>query len=114
MYPETNIVNVPQNRLKMWQLCTNLKQQFWSIWHKYYLNILQNRPKWLSSVDNVKIGTLVILKEDNTPPLSWPMARIVNTFSGHDGKIRCVEVKRPNNNTHVRSIHKICVLPIDD
>ncbi|KAL0830137.1 hypothetical protein ABMA28_003594 [Loxostege sticticalis] len=113
MYPEPNLSNVPQNKLKFWQLCTQLKQNFWKTWHKYYLNILQNRPKWRNDQCNVKLGSLVILKQDNIPTMSWPMARIVKLFEGHDGKVRAVEVRTPNNRTHTRAIHKICVLPIE-
>lgn len=113
MYPENDISNVPQNRLKFWQLCTQIKQSFWKMWHKQYLNVLQNRPKWLNISPNIKIGTLVILREDNVPVMFWPMARVVNTYPGHDGHVRAVEVKTSNGKTHTRSIFKICVLPLD-
>lgn len=113
MYPEYNVQDVPSNRLKYWQLCTQIKQSFWKLWYKNYLNTLQNRPKWLNVSPNVKIGTLVILKEDNIPIMDWPMARIVNVFPGHDGHVRAVEVKTSNGKRHKRSILKICVLPID-
>ncbi|XP_047032142.1 uncharacterized protein LOC124638995 isoform X2 [Helicoverpa zea] len=113
MYPEINVCNVPQNRLKFWQLCNSLKQSFWKVWHQCYLNLLQNRPKWRDTVCNVKLGNLVILKEDNIPPMSWPMARIVKLFPGHDGKIRAVDVRTPNGKTHTRAINKICLLPIE-
>ncbi|XP_028157714.1 uncharacterized protein LOC114350946 isoform X1 [Ostrinia furnacalis] len=113
MYPEQNVV-VPRNKLKFWQLCTNLKQMFWKTWHKKYLNVLQNRPKWRTDCNDVKVGSLVILKDDNTPSMSWPMARIINVFPGHDTKVRAVEVMTSNKKTHVRGIHKVCLLPIDD
>lgn len=113
MYPENDVTNVPQNRLKFWQLCTQIKQSFWKMWHKQYLNVLQNRPKWLNVAPNIKIGTLVILKEDNVPSMFWPMARVVNTYPGHDGHVRAVEVKTANGKTHTRSILKVCALPLD-
>lgn len=93
MYPETDVCNVPQNRLKFWQQCTQLKQSFWKLWHKQYLNILQNRPKWRTESCNIKVGSLVIIKEDNLPSMCWPMARVTNVFPGHDNKVRAVEVK---------------------
>ncbi|XP_048479524.1 uncharacterized protein LOC125488579 isoform X1 [Plutella xylostella] len=114
MYPESDITNIPQNRLKFWQICTQIKQSFWKVWHKNYLNVLQNRPKWKFDVCNVKLGSLVILKEDNAPPMMWPMARIVKLFPGHDSKVRAVEVRTPNNKSHIRAINKICILPIED
>ncbi|XP_059049990.1 uncharacterized protein LOC131844997 [Achroia grisella] len=73
-----------------------------------------NRPKWQNKTPNVRTGSLVILKEDKIPCMSWPMARVINVLPGHDGNVRAVEVKTPTNKTHIRSIHKICVLPIPD
>ncbi|CAG9136698.1 unnamed protein product [Plutella xylostella] len=73
---EQNITDLPENRLKFWQKCTALTQQFWRHWSKHYLNNLQNRPKWKQSLPNVKVGDLVILKETETPPMTWPMARV--------------------------------------
>ncbi|XP_028164538.1 uncharacterized protein LOC114355741 isoform X1 [Ostrinia furnacalis] len=114
MYPENDVTNIPSNRLKFWQLCNQIKQSFWKMWYKQYLNSLQNRPKWLDVLPNVKVGTIVILKEDNVPVMSWPMARVTKVFPGHDGRVRAVEVIRSNRKSHVRSIRKICILPIDD
>lgn len=114
MYPEVDVTNVQQNRLKFWQLCTQLKQSFWKMWYKQYLNVLQNRPKWLNICPNFNIGSLVILREDNVPTMSWPMARVTKVFPGHDGLVRSVEVRTPNGKTHVRSISKLSILPIDN
>lgn len=113
MYPENDVSNTPQNRLKYWKLCTQLKQSFWKMWYKQYLNVLQNRPKWLNVTPNVKVDSLVILKEDNVPTMCWPLARIVKLYPGHDGHVRAVEVKTANGKSHVRSITKICVLPLE-
>lgn len=46
--------------------------------------------------------------------MSWPMARVTKLFPGHDGNVRAVEVSTPKNKTHIRAIHKICILPIDE
>jgi hypothetical protein len=114
MYPEPDLGNVTQNRLKFWQQCTQLKQYFWKMWHKQYLNTLQNRPKWRVTSKNITVGSLVILREDNCPPMSWPMARVIKTFPGHDGLVRAVEVKTSNGRTHTRAITKLSLLPLDD
>ena len=79
----------------------------------YNISCMLNRPKWLNVLPNVKIGTIVILKEDNVPIMSWPMARVTNTFPGHDGHVRAVEVINSKGNTHVRSVTKNCILPVD-
>ena len=110
-FPEPDLNNVPQNRLKFWKLCTQMQQHFWQRWHKDYLSQLQNRPKWQRVVENVKDGMLVLLKDDNIPSLKWPMARIIKVIPGKDGKVRVVQV-RTQNGIYTRSITKIAVLPI--
>ncbi|KAF2903609.1 hypothetical protein ILUMI_02580, partial [Ignelater luminosus] len=39
-----------------------------------------------------EVGQMVLLKEDDTPPLCWRMRRIVRTFLGADGEVRVVDV----------------------
>lgn len=113
-YPEPDITQIPQNRLKFWQLVEQIRQMFWKVWSKNYLNILQCRPKWRNDLPNVKVGALVILREPNTPPLYWPMARISKVFPGKDGKVRALEVVTPNKKTYKRSLSGICLLPIEN
>nr|XP_053623742.1 uncharacterized protein LOC128682840 isoform X1 [Plodia interpunctella] len=110
-YPEPN-VTISNDNLKFWTQCTCIRNSFWRIWSKNYLNMLQSRPKWRDSHVNVKVGSLVILREDNTSPMFWPMARVTQVFPGTDNKVRVVEVVTPTRNTHKRSITKISVLPI--
>lgn len=112
-YPETDVTVIPQNRIKFWQQCTQLKQSFWKMWCKQYLNVLQNRPKWRVANNNITVGSLVILRQDNCPPMTWPMARVVNVYPGHDGFVRAVEVKTATGKTHTRSITKVSLLPLD-
>lgn len=111
-YPELNHTNTPDNRLKFWQICVKIKQSFWKKWQNDYLTLLQNRPKWHKNEPNLREGMLVILKEDNAPPLKWPMGRITKVIPGKDAKVRVVEV-RTQSGTYLRSITKIAVLPIE-
>lgn len=113
-YPENNTNDIPVNRLKFWEICNKVRTQFWNVWHKYYLNVLQSRPKWRDSVNNIKVGNLVILREPNSPPLSWPMARIVKVYPGPDGKVRVVDVMTPNQKIYKRSLSAISLLPLEE
>lgn len=111
--PEPSLVDSIPNRLSFWRQCTQMVQSYWKHWHKYYLNLLQNRPKWKDELKNIKEGTLVILRQDNIPPLQWPMARVIKLYPGLDGKVRAVDVKMANNFVLRTSISKVCILPID-
>lgn len=108
-FPEIDLTEVPENRLTRWKLCTRIQQTFWKKWSKDYLNLLQNRPKWLIPQKDLNIGDLVLLKEDNVPPLKWPRARIIDTLPGKDQKIRVVKLKTTDG-VFTRPITKLCPL----
>ncbi|XP_044014015.1 uncharacterized protein LOC122856410 [Aphidius gifuensis] len=61
--------NIPMNRLSRWQLIEQIKQEFWQRWHNEYLNEMINRSKWNKDNNNIEIGDVVLLKEDNIPPM---------------------------------------------
>lgn len=113
-YPEHDLTNVPISRLRLWNITNKIVQSFWKTWNKYYLNNLQSRPKWRDECHNVKVGDLVLLRDDNTPPLTWPMGRITKVFPGKDDKVRAFEVMTSNRHKHIRSITKVCLFPIND
>lgn len=109
-YPEKDISHVPENKLSFWQRCSKMQQHFWKRWSVEYLNRLQNRPKWFKPHPNLKENMVVLIKEDNVPPLQWPLARVVQTMPGRDNKVRVVKVKTKNG-VFVRPISKLCPLP---
>lgn len=112
-YPEKSILDQKENRLSVWQRCTQMQQQFWRRWSVEYLNRLQNKPKWLKTFENLKINELVFLKEDNVSPLCWPRGRVIEVFPGKDGRIRVVKLKTQHG-IFTRPITKLCRLPIQD
>ncbi|XP_036346966.1 uncharacterized protein LOC118756302, partial [Rhagoletis pomonella] len=63
-----------------------VQQQFWHRWQQDYLKELQRRSKWKTASPNINVNDLVILKDDLTPPLKWPMGRIIATLPGDDGR----------------------------
>ncbi|XP_072403059.1 uncharacterized protein [Diabrotica undecimpunctata] len=102
-FPEPDITEVPKNRIKFWNLCTQMQQHFWKKWHQDYLTQLQNRPKWKNKLPNLKEDMLVLLKEDNIPSFKWALARITKVIPGKDKMVRVVKVKTKNG-TYVRLI----------
>lgn len=114
----TNIMSIPEedfslkqtNRLSLWNQITKLRQLFWKRWSTDYLHSLQQRTKWYNATDNVKVNDLVILKEDNVPPLKWNLARVVELLPGRDGRVRSIVVKT-NKGLFTRPITKVCSFP---
>ncbi|XP_053692086.1 uncharacterized protein LOC128740561 [Sabethes cyaneus] len=111
--PEPDLHDVPENRLSAWQRMQKDVQLMWKRWSTQYLSDLHNRTKWTRKRDNVKIGTMVLLKEENLPPLKWLLGRITDIHPGSDGNVRVVTV-RTKDGSYRRAISKICVLPISD
>lgn len=108
--PQSSILETPINRLDYWKRVYQLTQRFWTQWQSEYFSRLQQRPKWVSETKNIKKGDLILLKEDNIPPLHWNLGRVVETHPGHDGLTRVVTIKTATS-TLKRPIVKICALP---
>lgn len=102
--------DLPLNRLSRWQRILALQQTFWRRWSREYLHTLQQRNKWTEPCDNFTVGTLVVIKDDVTPPLRWRLGRVIEVHPGHDGVIRIATVHTANG-TYRRPIVKLCRLP---
>ena len=64
---------------RTWDKLKALKHEFWKRWEQEYLHELQYCYKWNKPKNHsIPIGTLVLLKEDNTPHLKWHMARVTS------------------------------------
>ncbi|GBM69371.1 hypothetical protein AVEN_272189-1 [Araneus ventricosus] len=110
--PEPLMVELNDNRLNRWQLLTKKVQTIWKHWSKNYLNNLQQRHKWMFKKDNINIGDMVLIKEDNVPVSKWSLGRIVKLYPGKDNIIRVVDIKTKTG-IFKRSVSRLCVLPIE-
>ncbi|XP_076383120.1 uncharacterized protein LOC143260685 [Megalopta genalis] len=107
---ETDFRATSDNRLSTWQHIQKVKQDFWTRWHKEYIHQLNVRHKWTSGSHCIREGTIVVLKEDNTPPLCWHLGRVQQVHPGADGIIRAVTV-RTANGVFKRNVKKLAPLP---
>ncbi|XP_062713379.1 uncharacterized protein LOC134290294 [Aedes albopictus] len=111
--PEPDLQEVPENRLSHWQRTQDFVQQLWRKWKTQYLSDLHNRTRWSRKRDNIHVGTMVFIKEDNLPPQKWRLGRVTEIFPSQDGNVRVVSV-RTQDGVFKRGISKICILPIRD
>ncbi|XP_055585236.1 uncharacterized protein LOC129738077 [Uranotaenia lowii] len=109
--PEPSLEEISLNRLNRWQQTQEYVRRIWKQWQSEYLSGLQPRTRWTTQRDNIKVDTMVLLKDENLPPLKWKFGRITEIFRGNDNNIRVVNV-RTAQGEYRRSIGKICVLPI--
>lgn len=85
---------VPSNNLhKRWHMCQCLTQHFWRRWSSEYLNTLRKFYKWNRPRENLKVGDVVVLREDGMAVNHWPLGRIEEVFPGNDGLVRTAIVK---------------------
>jgi hypothetical protein len=110
--PEPDITNATMNSLSRWQRVQRFNQQLWKKWSTDYLNSLQQRTKWRNQQSDLQPGMLVLLREDNVPPMSWRLAIFIETFPGPDGHIRVATVKTSSGQLK-GPIHKLVLLPVD-
>lgn len=109
--PEPNLLEINSNRLDHYQYLQRLYQSFWSRYHEDYLNTLQQRSKWREVETNLKIGDVVIIKEDNLPPAKWILGVILEAFPDKNGLVRTAKVKTATT-CLMRPVQKLCRLPL--
>ncbi|GFX79100.1 DUF5641 domain-containing protein [Trichonephila clavipes] len=94
-----------------WEIVQKMKLGFWRKWKIDYLSNLPNRTKWKSPNNNFKVGEIVIIKEDNIPPATWLLGKLIETHPGKDGVVRVVTL-RTVKGRFKRPIHKLCKHPL--
>lgn len=97
--------------INRYQLIERLRQHFWSRWTKDYLSTLQQRVKWKLDKPNIKCGDLVLIMDDQLPPMKWLLGRITKLHPGPDGICRVVDV-RTKGGVIRRSVSRICALEL--
>ena len=74
--------------VKRWRRVQHLVDQFWSRWRKEYVHILQNRSKWVKPQKNLKVGDVVLIKDDQVNRNQWKLGRVVEVKFSDDGFVR--------------------------
>ncbi|CAA9997841.1 unnamed protein product, partial [Nesidiocoris tenuis] len=88
-----------------------LALHFWKRWSREYLTSQQALQKWNKPDSrSPQVGQVVIILEDDLPPLSWKLGRISRLFPGPDEVSRVAEVRTPNG-ILCRPLRKLCPLP---
>ncbi|XP_018562144.2 uncharacterized protein LOC108904181 [Anoplophora glabripennis] len=92
--PQENVVDTPVNRLSLYKKLQQMLQHFWRRWSTEYISNLQNRTRWNSqSPQEIQPNTMVLLKEDNLPPLQWKLGRVSEVYRGKDNIVRVCVVR---------------------
>ncbi|XP_038139099.1 uncharacterized protein LOC119782277 [Cyprinodon tularosa] len=97
---KSSTVSAPSGQFKMgdlqgkqWKHVQCLADTFWKRWKQEYLSTLQVRRKWTRLEKNIKVGDVVLLKDNQAHRNDWPIGIIVKTLPSSDKIVRKVEVK---------------------
>ncbi|XP_047999839.1 uncharacterized protein LOC125241692 isoform X2 [Leguminivora glycinivorella] len=107
--PPCKDLTAETGRLPRYEMLEKMRQHFWQRWSKQYISELQTRTKWQTQGQDIVLNALVLVKEDNLPPLKWRLGRVVALFTGNDGVSRVADVKTANG-TIRRAFTKLCPL----
>jgi len=91
--PHPDVTSLKWNSMDRWQKVHQIAQLFWERWSQEYLAELQRRSKWIKDQPNLKVGDVVVIKEDNLVPAKWKLGRVVEAIVGSDGKVRVVNLR---------------------
>lgn len=60
----------------------------------------------------LKVGTVVLIRDDNSPPLKWSMGRVVEVVHGSNGEVRVAKLKTCKGEIS-RVVRYLCPLPFE-
>ena len=107
--PDPTLSYQPNSLLRRWRLCQALTRSFWQRWSTDYIRELMKYTKWNHPTRNLEPGDLVCVHEDGLVATKWPLARVVQTYPGADGKVRVVTV-RTSRGLYKRPVTKIALI----
>ena len=71
--------------------------------------MLTKRGRWREHTENVKVGELVVVVDDDLKRSKWPLGRVTKTMPSADNVVRAVEVKTKDG-VYTRPVAKLCRL----
>ena len=78
---------------KMFRKRMRSVNDFWKRWREEYVKKLLPYEKWIQEKPDVKKNDLVLIQDKTAARSFWPLARVLETYKGEDGKVRIVLLK---------------------
>ncbi|XP_073334837.1 uncharacterized protein [Pagrus major] len=95
---------------RRWRHCQSLADQFWIHFIRNYLPSLQTRSKWQQDTDDLTVGTIVLIVDQQLPRALWPVGKVTAVISGSDGKVRTAQVQ-VKDKMYTRAVARLIRLP---
>ena len=115
---ESTINEDPEN-VSVESLCTReqemlqRQEDFWRVWSLEYLRNLPAAYQKFKKSGNLKVGSVVLIKEDNLPRLKWVLGVVQKLHVGRDGISRSADLKTAKG-IRTRSVQRLFNLEICD
>ncbi|XP_048487299.1 uncharacterized protein LOC105384064 [Plutella xylostella] len=109
--PGPQVADVNLQQLERHERIEKLRHHFWQRYANEYVSLLQQRTKWQTDGQDLKTGTMVLIKDVNQPPLLWLLGRVTDVKPGPDGRSRVAEILTKKG-TITRAYNNICPLPV--
>jgi hypothetical protein len=96
------------------------KKEFWGRWIEEIFPELLKQSKWTRDKKDVKVGDIVLKKDETAAGQTYKYARVIKVHVGTDGRVRSadIEYKLPGETvyrTTTRPIHKlVMVVPVEE
>ncbi|KRY51746.1 hypothetical protein T03_17621 [Trichinella britovi] len=81
---------------RSWRYQRNMMEHLWSRWKREYLVTLSAHGKWRQLQQQVRVGDIVLVAEQNLPRSQWALRRITELQDGIGGVARSARVKISN------------------
>ncbi|CAG9088402.1 unnamed protein product [Plutella xylostella] len=109
--PGPQVADVNLQQLERHERIEKLRHHFWQRYANEYISLLQQRTKWQTDGQDLKTGTMVLVKDMNQPPLLWLLGRVTDVKPGPDGRSRVAEILTKKG-TITRAYNNLCPLPV--
>ena len=94
---------------RRWQTIQQIANQFYKRFTSEYIPQLQQRTKWTTVKDNLKVNDIVLVADEETTRGKWPLGIVTNVELSSDGLVRAAVV-RVNGKEKRRPIAKLVFL----
>lgn len=98
---------------RRWLEAQFIINQVWKRWLKEYVPALTERRKWFRPEQDLRVGDILIIVDNNSPRGHGPHARVIRLLPGKDGIVRTAEVKIKTG-IYIRPAVKLCLLQTPD
>lgn len=97
------------------QFLEEIKKEFWDKWMTLMFGQMVPATKWRKEQPDLKVGDVVLMKEESVAARSYRLGRVVETFPGQDGHVRRAIITYKNPGEAVfrrteRPIHKLVLI----